>query len=262
MTRTDDDSWEITESVGATALGVAITRAAESQRDCPLFTDPYAQFFLDAATARGWRAPSSGPIAERLRTIAGYAAVRTKWFDEQFIAAGANGIEQVVILAAGLDARAWRLPWVEGSVVYEIDHPELLEFKADTLSAHGARAAATYHPVPVDVRHDWSKALRETGFDRSAPTLWVAEGLLPHLLAADQDLLLERIAGLSVAGSRVAMEAIAQERGDVAKWLTQRDWTVDTIEALDLMHRYGRSPTGEEADATPRSLFLEARLSG
>jgi methyltransferase (TIGR00027 family) len=103
MARTDNDSWDITESVGATALGVAMVRAAESDCECPPFTDRYAQFFVDAATTRGWD-PSA--IAKRLPIIRGYAAVRTKWFDEYFIAAGANGIDQAVILAAGLDARA------------------------------------------------------------------------------------------------------------------------------------------------------------
>jgi methyltransferase (TIGR00027 family) len=101
MARTDGDSWDITDGVGATALGVAMARATESSRSCPLFTDPYAQLFLDAARQRGWRPPSSGPIADRLQAISGYAAVRTKWFDEQLIAAGANGIDQAVILAAG-----------------------------------------------------------------------------------------------------------------------------------------------------------------
>ena len=111
MTRTDDDSWDITESVGATALGMAMARAAESVTDCPLFTDRYAQIFVDAAIKRGW---DSSAIAGHLPIIKDYAAVRTKWFDEYFIAAGANGIDQAVILAAGLDARAWRLPWVNG----------------------------------------------------------------------------------------------------------------------------------------------------
>jgi methyltransferase (TIGR00027 family) len=111
MARTNDDSWDITDSVGATALGVAMARAAESDCDCPLFTDRYVQFFIDAATKRGW--DSSG-VAKRLPIIRGYVAARTKWFDEFFIAAGAGGIDQAVILAAGLDARAWRLPWVNG----------------------------------------------------------------------------------------------------------------------------------------------------
>src|ERR1700730_16478669 len=167
MARTHDDSWDITESVGETALGVAMARAAESDCDCPLFTDRYAQFFVDAATKRGW--DSSG-VAKRLPIIRGYAAARTKWFDEFFIAAGAGGIDQAVILAAGLDARAWRLPWVNGSVVYEIDQPKVLEFKARTLAEHDVRPAVSrYLAVPADLRHDWPKALRDTGFDASEP---------------------------------------------------------------------------------------------
>ena len=103
MARTDDDSWDITESVGATALGVAWARSQESTSQCPLFTDPYAQMFIDEAIARGWKLPPT-PVVERIRSISGYAASRTKWFDEFFIAAGAAGIDQAVILAAGLDA--------------------------------------------------------------------------------------------------------------------------------------------------------------
>jgi methyltransferase (TIGR00027 family) len=143
MVRTDDDSWDITESVGATALGVAMARAAESDCDCPLFTDRYAEPFVDAAVKRGW---DSSVIGARLPMIKDYAAVRTKWFDEYFIAAGANGIDQTVILAAGLDARAWRLPWVTGSAIYEIDQPRVLAFKADVLTARGAQPAGSYQP--------------------------------------------------------------------------------------------------------------------
>src|ERR1044071_8745750 len=100
MARTGDDSWDVTESVGATALGVAMARAAESDCGCPLFIDPYAQLFVDAATARGW---DSSDVGKHLPLVQNYAAARTKWFDEYFIAAGANGIDQAVILAAGLD---------------------------------------------------------------------------------------------------------------------------------------------------------------
>src|SRR5262249_1669197 len=117
MARTDDDSWDIIEGVGQTALGVAMARAEETTSQLPLFSA--------AATERGWQQPPPS-VVERIRSIRGYAASRTKWFDEFFIAAGANGIEQVVILAAGLDARAWRLPWVDGSTVYEIDQPKVL----------------------------------------------------------------------------------------------------------------------------------------
>jgi O-methyltransferase involved in polyketide biosynthesis len=146
MVRTEGDSWDITESVGATALGVAWARAEEASSECPLFTDPYAQLFVDAAMERGWRLPPSYML-ERIRAISGYAASRTKWFDEFFIAAGANGIEQAVILAAGLDARAWRLPWVDDSMVYEIDQPKVLAFKAATLRDHDAESIRNTSPA-------------------------------------------------------------------------------------------------------------------
>jgi methyltransferase (TIGR00027 family) len=293
LARTDDDSWDITESVGATALGVAMARAAESDCDCPLFTDRYAPLFVHAGVKRGW---DSSAMAKRLPIIGGYAAVRTKWFDEYFIAAGANGIDQVVILAAGLDARAWRLPWVTGSVVYEIDQPQVLAFKIDTLAKHRARPAARYQPVPIDLRMDWPTALREAGFDPSTPTAWSAEGLLPYLTAAGQDLLFERIVELSATGSRIAVEALSpsffdpdylerrrqylsgfrgsdanapdvpdlwfiEERTDLRHWLTERGWAVTAIEALNLMQRYDRPPDDDLKDLAPRSVFIEGRLN-
>lgn len=234
------------------------------------------------------RQPSAA--AERLRIIGGYAAVRTKWFDEYFITAGAHGIDQVVILAAGLDARVWRLPWVDGSVVYEIDQPQVLAFKADTLTAHGARPATTYRAVPIDLRADWPTALREAGFDPSTPTVWSAEGLLPYLPAAGQDLLFERVGELSAAGSRIAVEALSpsffepeylerrrqylhtsvpdpadlwfiEERTDLAQWLTEHGWEVTAFEALNLMDRYDRPPPADAEDLAPRSVFIEGRLN-
>jgi methyltransferase (TIGR00027 family) len=300
MARTDDDSWDITQSVGATALGVAMARAAEKNCECPLFTDPYAQLFLDAASARGWKLPT-GATAARIKAISGYAASRTKWFDEFFVAAGAGGIEQAVILAAGLDARAWRLPWLDGTVVYEIDQPKVLEFKAQTLVEYGAKPAVSrYAPVPVDLRQDWPNALREDGFDPSEPTAWSAEGLLPYLPAAGQDLLFERIHELSAPGSRLAVEAFGadffdpqnlarrreqvrqlreaagedadnmpdtealwfiEERADVATWLTEHGWDVQAVPAADLMDRYARCSPEALSDAAPRTVFVEATLT-
>ncbi|HEV7419823.1 MAG TPA: SAM-dependent methyltransferase [Mycobacterium sp.] len=293
MTRTDDDAWDVTESVGATALGVAMARAAEGAAACPLFDDPYAQLFIDAATAKGWR-PPSGAMAERIRHVSPYAASRTKWFDEFFTTAGANGIEQAVILAAGLDARAWRLPWISGSTVFEIDQPRVLHFKAETLRAHGSRPATRYVAVPVDLRQDWPKALREAGFDADAPTAWSAEGLLPYLPAAAQDHLFEQVGQLSAPHSRFAIEAFGpdffdpeylgqrreqirrmklesgeadgdtpdvadlwyiEDRTDVADWLSARGWEVSSIPARDLMDRYGR----DSGDAALRTVFVEGR---
>ncbi len=238
MARTDDDSWGITEGVGQTALGVAWSRSQESTSHCPLFTDPYAQLFLDAAIDRGWREPPKY-IHDRIRSIGGYAASRTRWFDEFFIAAGANGIDQAVILAAGLDARGWRLPWVDGTVLYEIDQPKVLEFKAQTLAQHGANPSVSrYVAVPIDLRQDWPKALRNTGFDATEPTAWAAEGLLPYLPADAQDLLFERIGELSAPGSRIGVESFGAGFFD-------REYLASRREQL----RRLREEAGEDADA-------------
>lgn len=148
MARTDDDSWDINESVGATALALAAGRAAETDSANPLFVDPYAKLFLDAAGDNVWShyfqdeqpaelAEVDPRLKERRQAMMGYTASRTLFFDDFFLAAAADGVRQAVILAAGLDARAWRLAWPQGCVVYEIDQPKVLAFKAETLESHG-----------------------------------------------------------------------------------------------------------------------------
>jgi methyltransferase (TIGR00027 family) len=219
MARTDNDSWEITESVGATALGVASARAAETRSENPLIRDPFAQVFLDAAGDGVWNWHSAAQLpaeiteAEpelplQMQAMVGYMASRTAFFDQFFLAATDAGIRQAVILAAGLDARAWRLPWPDGTTVYELDQPRVLDFKASTLAAHGSQPACNRIAVPVDLRQDWPDALRQAGFDPSAPSVWSAEGLMPYLPAAAQELLFNRVHGLTAAGSRVAVEAL------------------------------------------------------
>ncbi|QRY47852.1 class I SAM-dependent methyltransferase [Mycolicibacterium boenickei] len=298
MARTDDDSWDITESVGATALAVAMARANETVSESPLFTDPYAQMFLDAAAARGWR-PPTGAMAQRIRAIGNYAASRTKWFDEFFLAAGAAGIRQSVILAAGLDARAWRLPWIHDSVVFEIDQPQVLQFKEEVLASHRAAPKARHVAVPVDLRQDWPKALRDAGFDATEPTAWSVEGLLPYLPADAQDQLFERITELSARDSRIAVEAfsagffsedhlarrrerIAQMRAEAAEagddmpdperlwfvedrahvpdWLSEHCWDVGALPADDLMARYHRSLPADTTEGIMSTEFVEGVL--
>jgi methyltransferase (TIGR00027 family) len=219
MARTDNDTWEITESVGATALGVASARAAETESDNPLIQDPFARVFLDAAGDGVWNwhaGPDLPPeiveaepeLPQQRQAMVGYMACRTKFFDTFFLDAANAGIHQAVILAAGLDARSWRLPWPDGVTVYELDQDRVLDFKLSTLTEHGAQTAANRIEVAVDLRHGWPKALLETGFDPSQPSVWSAEGLMPYLPAAAQELLFERIDGLTAPGSRVAVEAL------------------------------------------------------
>lgn len=298
MSRTDDDSWDITESVGATALSVARARAAESAQPHPLFTDPYAEHFVEAAIAAGWQSSFAAEALSDnryLQAMAAYIAARTRYFDDFFTTAGAHGLDQVVILAAGLDTRAWRLPWISGTVVYELDLPKVLEFKDEVLRRRRAEPAARYVAVPVDLRHDWPQALRAKGFDPTRPTVWLAEGLLPYLSAADQDLLFTRIQDLSADGSRLAVEAFTPEffdpehlarrrerlrelsdaaasagrvvpeteklwylepRSDVVDWLQRHGWDVAAIESPELLERYHRPV--QARDAVPGSLFVQA----
>ena len=149
MARTDDDSWEITESVGATALGVAAARAADTESDNPLINDPYARVFLDRVGDGVWNwyggpelpaevVEAEPDMPQRMQSLVSYFATRTKFFDTVFLDAANAGIRQAVILAAGLDARSWRLPWPDGTTVYELDQDRVLDFKLSTLHEHGA----------------------------------------------------------------------------------------------------------------------------
>jgi methyltransferase (TIGR00027 family) len=240
--RTDDDSWEITESVGATALGVAAARAADTESRDPLINDPFARVFLDTVGEGPWdwfgapKLPDEVVEAEpelplRMQSMVDFFASRTKFFDTFFLDAADAGIRQMVILAAGLDARSWRLPWPDGVTVYELDQPRVLDFKTSTLHAHGAEPACHRVDVPVDLRQDWPKVLQQTGFDASAPSAWSAEGLLMYLPATAQDLLFDRIQGLTAPGSRIAVEGLVPNFGD-QEALAQRRERMERVRAL------------------------------
>jgi len=225
MARTDSDSWEITEGVGKTALVAAALRAAETESENPLISDPFARVFLTVAGDAGlnWFAAAEVPaeIAElapdlkpRMKGLVDYMAVRTAFFDQFFLDATRAGVRQVAILAAGLDSRSCRLPWPDGVTVYELDLPQVLEFKSRTLRESGARPTCNLVNVPVDLRHDWPAALQQAGFDTSAPSAWSVEGLLMYLPAEAQDLLFTRIQGLTAPGSRVGVEGLAPDFAD------------------------------------------------
>jgi methyltransferase (TIGR00027 family) len=201
---------------------VAAARAADTESANPLINDPFARVFLDAAGDGMWNwfgSPELPPeiveaepdVPLRMQGMRDYMASRTAFFDQFFLDANNTGVRQAVILAAGLDARAWRLPWLGGTTVYELDQPRVLEFKVSTLRQRGARPRCNLIDVQVDLRQDWPTALQQVGFDNSAPSAWTVEGLLMFLPAAAQDLLFERIQMLAAAGSRIAVEAMGPD---------------------------------------------------
>ncbi|MFF0497910.1 class I SAM-dependent methyltransferase [Nocardia aobensis] len=318
--RSDDDSWDITESVGATALGVAAMRAAETRRPDALFRDPYAARLVEAAGS-GWsrimraqigaasggadpagsegtadsgddRSGADGPGETGYSSLAAMLIARTVYFDEYFAAASAAGIRQVVILASGLDARAYRLEWPSGTVVFEIDQPKVLEFKNSVLA--DVRPAADRRAIGVDLRQDWPKELWDNGFDPTAPTAWLAEGLLRYLPGEAQDRLFGDIAALSAPGSRIALnigrgrredspalQAVRERRKrllaeagitlnleelwypwegrtDPREWFAARGWAVTAGDPVTLLTDHGRAQPEAARAALDHHILMTA----
>jgi methyltransferase (TIGR00027 family) len=218
MPRTDNDTWDLATSVGATATMVAAARAVATKAENPVIHDQYAEPLVRAVGVDFLTRWASGELnvadvdAEdatwKLQQMPDAMAARTRFFDAFFAESTKAGIRQAVILASGLDARAYRLDWPVDTTVFEVDQPEVIAFKTQTLSELGASPTADRRTVAIDLRYDWPAALIEAGFDRTQPTAWIAEGLLGYLPPQAQDSLLDNISALSADGSRLATEAI------------------------------------------------------
>jgi methyltransferase (TIGR00027 family) len=270
--RSIDDSWDITTRVGFTALAVCAARALDAALNPPLANDEYAARFVSAAG----EASLAAAVANTDMTCAAaynarWVGVRTRFFDDFFTLAAASGIQQMVIMAAGLDCRAYRLAWPADSTMFEVDQPRVLDFKQKVLDGQGAVPSTRRVTVAVDLRGDWAASLRGSGFDPKKPTVWSLEGLLPYLPGAAQDELFERLHELSAHGSRLAAELgsdpgereqIAEclsgiavdstqvnfgdlwyddSRRDTKVWLAERDWAVTAVDLVDKAVEYGRA---------------------
>jgi methyltransferase (TIGR00027 family) len=295
MARSDTDSWDLASSVGATATMVAAARAVATEDTDPIISDPFAAPLVRAVGIDFFTRVVDGEITPtdtgdngnvELQILTDSLAVRTRFFDEFFINAAAAGIGQAVILAAGLDARAYRLAWPTGSVVYEVDQPKVVAFKTETMARLGAEPTALRRTVSVDLRDDWPAALRDSGFDDTKPSAWSAEGLLMYLPPEAQDRLFDHITVLSAPGSQLATEyhpdtgpTMAErgqamndrwadlgcdvdlsglfyegERNNVADYLSDRGWQVTARNRRELFGEYGRVFPGDEALAAFRNI--------
>ena len=299
--RFDGDSWDPASSVGATATKVAASRALASQGPDPLLNDPFADPLVRAVGLPPFIRLIDGEVslddddpALNGRTRAEQMTVRTRFFDDFFIAATDAGIRQAVILASGLDTRAYRLPWPAGTVVYEIDQPQVIDFKTSTLADLGANPTAERRTVSIDLRDDWPTALRQQGFDVNKPTAWSAEGLLPYLPSEAQDRLFDNITALSAPGSQLATEHISDpdafsnesvqrigerwrragfdlnpadlfyqgERSIVVDYLTGHNWQVIAHPAPELYQRNGFTFPEDESMAMFRNMSYVAATLG
>lgn len=234
MARTDNDTWDLASSVGITATGVAAARAVASRTEPALITDPFAEPLVRAVGLDLFTRLASGEIDPSefgdqapmgMARMADNMATRTKFFDDFFTDATSAGIRQVVILASGLDSRAYRLAWPgepSPTTVYEVDQPEVIEFKTRVLAQLGALPTADRRTVSIDLRQDWPAALLTAGFEPSLPTAWSAEGLLGYLPPDAQDRLLDTITALSAPGSAIATESMPGLTGDTEELARQR----------------------------------------
>jgi methyltransferase (TIGR00027 family) len=296
--RSPGDTWDLASSVGATATMVAAARALASTEPNAIINDPFAAPLVRTVGLGFFTRMIDGEIsppedyadAERdLQFETDSMAVRTRFFDEFFLDAAREGVRQSVILAAGLDARAYRLSWPSGSVVYEVDQPKVVEFKSATMSALGAAPAADRRTVSIDLREDWPTALRRSGFDATKLTAWSAEGLLMYLPPEAQDRLFDEITELSAPGSKLATEyhpdsgdfgaTMSQraqefnqrwvnlgcdidlsglfydgERSNVVDYLSDRGWQVTTRPRRDMFADYGRHFPDDDGAAQFRNI--------
>ncbi|MEU7822409.1 SAM-dependent methyltransferase [Catellatospora sp. NPDC049133] len=273
-------------AVAKTALWTAAARARESNRPDRLFDDPFAgllagdegrellqHFHTD-------RAPDDGNP---------FIAIRTRWFDDFISQACAGAPAQVVALGAGLDTRWYRMPWSDGTTLFELDQASLLAYKVDRLRDVPVPGDAQRRIVPVafDDSDGWVDALLAAGFDATCPTVWFGEGLLFYLPEQLAHRLLSRVAALSAPGSRLAVDLIGtgifsfpytreflrrlQEANspwrfgtdDPGGFVAGAGWQVDAVlEPGKPAADFGRWPaasTPPPSAIVPRSYFVSAR---
>lgn len=234
--------------VAMTAIGVAVIRARETERADRLYSDPFAQLFVDAAK------PSFGERWDRLAPLADTfyegRTVGVRLVDDRVEEAVAVGIRQIVILGAGLDTRAFRMDLPADTRFFELDLPETFAFKEPVLERAGATPRYERHVLPVDLREDWAEPLLAQGFRPDKPAHWVDEGVLGYLLRVDAQRVVETITELSAPGSHFGVgkfaidpnsgpypelrrlvsgdDATPREQGglgpDIENWLNENGW--------------------------------------
>jgi methyltransferase (TIGR00027 family) len=232
------------EAVAGTGLLVAAIRARESARQDRLFADPFA----DKLAGDTGRALLRAAIAETGERSTAQIVVRTRFWDEALLRAVRTS-EQVVILAAGMDARAYRLAWPSGVTVYELDQPAVIAAKAKLLADDRPRCRRV--AIGVDLADDWPAALTAAGFDRRTPTAWLIEGLLQYLDEGAVRTLFDRVDALSSPNSTLLYDVVGKSllaspmMAPVVKSMAEKGspWLFGSDEPASMAERHGWSAT-------------------
>jgi methyltransferase (TIGR00027 family) len=195
--------------VGLTSRWVAASRARETERSDHLFADPYARALAGEegfTLLRKTHAARSGQPSDEPDP---YLSIRTRFFDDALIRAVADpALDQVVLLAAGMDARAFRLNWPVGVTLYELDREEVFAWKEPVLRTLGAQPACTRRLVTADLERDWALPLCRAGFDASRSAVFLVEGLLAYLDEPAVTGLLDRLKGVARPGSWLGTDMV------------------------------------------------------
>jgi methyltransferase (TIGR00027 family) len=209
-----------------TAEHVALFRALESsRRRGRLFHDPFAVLFLSSRYRLLAQLAALPPVGRRIERYIderwpggprGSAVVRTRLIDDLLVEALAGGAAQVLLLGAGYDSRAYRIPALAAATVFEVDHPATQAAKRRLIEG---RLPADRRPhvrfVPVDLlRDDLGAELLRAGFVAGARTVVVWEGVTNYLTASTVDATLRLLAATTGAGSRIVFTYI--DRGALA----------------------------------------------
>jgi methyltransferase (TIGR00027 family) len=246
---------------------MALFRALESVRPAGerLFEDPLAHHFLSRPlrVVRGLaRVPPLGSliswfIDRRWPGARTSAVARTRLVDEALTAMLRAGVDQVVILGAGLDCRAQRLPGIERARVFEVDHPATQAAKRTRLAALGSGVAARVVFVGVDfTRDDLGQALAQAGYDSSGRSFFVWEGVTNYLTADAVDGVLRWVVGNSAPRSRILFTYVHRGLLDGSVAFAGTHALVATLERAGEPWTFGLDPAELPAYLAARGLLL------
>jgi methyltransferase (TIGR00027 family) len=276
--------------VALTSCWVAANRACETDSLVRLFDDPYA-------------APLAGEVgfallaeAQKLRPGASatgpdpYLSIRTRFFDDALLRAVADpALRQVVLLAAGMDARSFRLAWPGGVTVYELDRDEVFDHKEAVLSGLNAEPACARRVVRADLAADWTGPLRQAGFDDSRPAVFLAEGLFVYLADELVEALFTALRRAARAGSWLGLDLVGAEllsspyfrpllemlerlgcpwrfgTSEPERFLARYGWAATVTVPGEPEASYGRWPypvAPPDMPGIPRSYLVTARRTG
>jgi methyltransferase (TIGR00027 family) len=190
-----------TLDLGTTARWTAAIRAKETERQDALIKDPWAAA-LAGKEGMAW-------IEERTEESVLPILLRTRYFDDflQRIAAE-NDLRQIVLMAAGMDTRAYRLSWPENTRLYELDQPAVLQTKGEILRAVDAVPSCERVSIEVDLSGPWEEKLIQVGFVPEELSGWLLEGFLFYLPTSALSPIFDTINHLTSIGSWMGFDIV------------------------------------------------------